>query len=111
MTVSDSAESTPQDPLDELEDNSPPLSEQVKPYQKYGDDELAVALLMYQRQHSAPGLNGHARFGSPADVGANFECPNCEVNVRSVMMPNGPPTACPCCGEVPGMLALGRGPQ
>jgi hypothetical protein len=102
---------TGEDPLGDLELSGPTLAEQVAPYQKYGDDELAVALLEFQRRHSAPGLNGHARFGSPADVGANFECPNCEVNVRSVSKPNGPFTACPCCGENPGMLALGRGPQ
>lgn len=111
MTSNEQSQRDYHDPLDDLEDDYPSLAEQVEPYQKYGDDELAVALLMYQRQHSAPGLNGHARFGSPAAAGATFECPNCEVNVRSVSKPNGPFTRCPCCGENPGMLALGRGPQ
>lgn len=99
------------DPYDDLEYDQPSLSEQVAPYQQYGDAELAVALLEFQKQHSVPGLNESVRVGAPAASGATFECQHCNVNVRGVATPSAPSQRCPCCGERPGMLTLGKGPQ
>lgn len=81
------------DPYDDLEYDQPSLSEQVAPYQQYGDAELAVALLEFQKQHSVPGLNESVRVGAPAASGATFECQHCNVNVRGVATPIGPQSA------------------
>jgi len=92
------------DPLEGYE--PPPLSEQIEPYRPFGDDELAVTLLAFEKRFGGPG-----RTGAVADVGASFYCPNCEENVRSISRPNGPVSTCPLCGEMPGALVLGEGPK
>lgn len=91
------------DPLDEL--GPAPLAEQIEPYRDFGDAELAVTLLAFEKQYGGPGVS------SPAVRGFDYECQNCEENVRGVTRPDGPPMACPLCGEHPGALTLGRGPQ
>jgi hypothetical protein len=94
------------DPLVEVE--PPPLSEQIAPYLTYDSDSddthLAMSLLMYQRKFGGPGV------ASPAKHGADFHCPNCEIDVRGVSK-NGRVQLCPKCGECPGALALGKGPK
>lgn len=91
------------DPLDALE--RPTLREQVEPYLRYGSAELAVYLLQFEQAFGGPTLH------IPADVGADFYCPDCETNVRSICRPGGPFMVCPQCGVEPGMLTLGRGPK
>lgn len=92
---------------DPLDLNEPPsLAEQIEPYREFGDAELAISLLKYQRSFGGPGLPSAA-----ADVGYSFYCPNCEENVRSISRPNGEVSICPLCHELPGMLALGEGPR
>lgn len=90
------------DPLDPY--RLPTLAEQIELYRRYGDTELAIALLNYE-------WFGQGSANSPADVGADFHCPNCEENVRGVSRPRGPYCACPLCGDEPGMLVLGSGPK
>lgn len=91
------------DPLDGYEPR--PLREQIEPYEKYGDAELAVTLLLFEKKNSNPGIN------TPANVGFTYYCPTCEENVRQVS--RGPESVgkCPLCGEWPGALALGSGPK
>ena len=91
------------DPLDALE--HPTLREQVEPYLRYGSAELAIYLLHFEKSFGGPGLH------APANVGAEFHCPQCKENVRSIARPGGPFMACPLCGLEPGMLTLGRGPK
>lgn len=106
-----------EDPLDGIE--PPPLKEQIAPYREYGDTELALALLYFQKreQVGVPALDdgsGHGRFAvnsCPADAGFDYECQNCEENVRGVSRDASSVLACPLCGETPGMLTLGSGPQ
>ena len=102
------------DPLDEIE--WPTLAEQIEPYRKYGDSELAVSLLGFQRrfQVSIPALTtgSVATFEAgcrPADVGADYVCENCDEAVRGVSKPGEGVLLCPLCGETPGMLTLGTG--
>lgn len=104
------------DPLDALD--HPTLAECIEPYRKYGDTELAVALLAFGRRFSAgvPSLKRgelgqFAVRGQPANVGFDYYCPDCEENVRGVRRPSESLLACPLCGEEPGMLTLGRGPK
>lgn len=103
------------DPLDAIE--HPTLAERIKPYRKYGDSELALSLLHFQQreQIGIPSLNRDSKSfevdSQPANVGYEFECPNCNENVRSVSIPNKGLTLCPLCLQNPGMLALGKGPQ
>lgn len=92
------------DPLDGMQ-RAPPLRDQLAPYLGFGDAELAVSLLAYQKMHPTQA------FGSPADVGADYHCPDCEKDVRGVSRPDDPGRRCPICGELPGMLVLGRGPE
>lgn len=104
------------DRVDPLEDHEPPsLADQLRPYRKYGDDELAVALLGFQRrfQVAVPSIGSdHATFAArcqPAEVGAEFVCDDCEKPVRSVAIPGAGVCRCRLCGETPGMATLGRG--
>lgn len=90
------------DPLDNLK--RPTLAEQVAPYAVYGDAELALSLLAYERQYGGPG------FSAPATAGFDYHCPDCEENVCGVMTTE-TVVACPLCGRDPGMLTLGRGPK
>lgn len=91
------------DPLDLHEPE--PLSEQVEPYQQYGDDELAVALLGFSKKFGGPGI------ATPCVALADYHCQNCDEDVRGVSRPDGDVLECPICGEIPGMLTLGRGPN
>lgn len=95
-----SKEST--DPLDGLE--HPTLSERIEPYRDYGDTELALSLWHYEKAYGGNGI------AAPANHGFDFHCSNCEENVRGVSARE-KILACPICGETPGMLTLGRGPQ
>lgn len=80
----------------------PDLSEQLQPYRRYGDAELAVTLLAFQRRYGGPGIS------TPADVGPDYHCENCDKDVRGVSRPNGDVFVCPFCGETPGFLGVGR---
>lgn len=91
------------DPLDDIE--FPTLAEQIEPYRQFGDTELALSLLSFAKHYGTPGIS------RPADVGADYHCPDCEENVRGVSRPSGGVVACPLCGEEPGMLTLGKGPK
>lgn len=102
------------DPLDAIE--HPTLADQVKPYQKYGDDELAVALLHFQKKFESglPALNSNeaTTFQArcrPADTGASYICEDCQEPVRGVAIPGRGVQICPLCSETPSMLELGRG--
>lgn len=90
------------DPLDDLE--MPTLREQLEPYRYLGDAELELTLLGFSKQFGGPGI------ARPADCGADYHCPECGENVRGVSG-SGTVLACPICGEQPGMLTLGRGPE
>lgn len=105
------------DPLDELE--RPKLADQIEPYREYGDTDLALALLHFQKREavSVPALKNPSDLAlfeansQPANVGFDYYCESCEENVRGVSRPNGEVLQCPLCGEGPGMLTLGRGPK
>lgn len=92
----------PKDPLDGYE--PPPLAEQIEPYRDYGDDELAVALLAFERSFGGPGIS------APCKRGADYHCPNCEADVRGITL-DGQVLRCPLCGETPGALTIGTGPK
>lgn len=102
------------DPLDEIQ--VPTLAEQIAPYRKYGDTELALALLHFQKQEGigVPALtdgSSMSRFcvnSQPANAGATFYCEECEENVRQVSRPDNL-VFCPLCRQRPGMDTLGRG--
>lgn len=102
-----------QDPLDAYE--PPSLAEQVEPYRKYGDGELAVALLHFGKKfgRGVPALSS-GEIGTfevrcqPANTGATHVCSTCDEEVRLVVRPDGP-FRCPACGERVGVLELGRG--
>ena len=64
-----------EDPLKEMDLFS--LSEQVDPYRKYGDMELALTLLQNDKQHGGAGLPP-----SPADHGPDYICQNCDEAVK-----------------------------
>jgi len=91
-----------EDPLNSYE--PPPLAEQIVPYRRFGDDELALTLLAFSKKFGGPGI------ATPADTGMSFYCPGCEENVRHVTRPD-EVMVCPLCGERPGILAIGRGPR
>lgn len=93
------------DPLDDPVSEPPSLREQVEPYLKYGDAELAVSLLNFQKRFGGPGI------ARPALRGADYHCPECEVNVRGVSRSAETLLSCPICGTQPGMLTLGSGPK
>lgn len=103
------------DPYDDLE--QPTLAEEIEPYRAYGDTELALSLLAFHRQHAvAIGTLGSPADRMtfdvrcrPADVGADFHCPDCDKTVRAVSRPDGGVCRCPLCGDTPSMVALGRG--
>lgn len=103
------------DPLDDIE--QPSLAEQVEPYRKYGDTELALSLLSFHKPFatsvSALGFDGEtAQFdvrARPDDTGANYECQHCNEPVRGVSRPGEDILHCPLCGEFPGALTLRRG--
>lgn len=103
-----------QDPLDAYE--PPPLAEQVEPYLEYGDAELAVSLLSFEKTFAVavPSLaDGSQRSPfdvrcQPANTGATHTCTDCETDVRLVSRP-GEPFRCPACGRRVGALELGRG--
>lgn len=65
--------------------------------------EVADALRMYEQKFSSCGI------ASPCSVGADFHCPDCDLDVRGVVRDN-KILLCPICGNFPGALALGRGP-
>lgn len=102
--------------VDPLEDHMPPsLANQLRPYRKYGNDELAVTLFGFQRrfQIAVPSLGSdHGAFAvrcRPEDADADFVCGDCEELVRSVAIPGEGVCRCPLCGEMLGMATLGRG--
>lgn len=93
------------DPLEGYE--PPPLREQIEPYLNYGGEQLAIHLLHFAKKYGGPGVPP-----SPADHEADYYCPNCEENVKSITSPSlDKMCACPMCGEFPGALTLGTGPQ
>lgn len=106
------------DPLDAIE--HPTLAEQVEPYRKYGDGELAISLLHFQKRE-AVGVPPLKQSGTdaatfavqsqPANVGFSYHCPSCKENVRQVTRSPESVGKCPMCGKHPGMLALGEGPK
>lgn len=107
-----------EDPLDGIE--PPPLIDQIAPYRKYGDTELAVSLLAFGKREGAgvPMLRDSGESigtfqvnSQPAAAGADYFCENCEENVRGVSRSASTILTCPLCGEQPGMLTLGRGPK
>jgi hypothetical protein len=103
-----------EDPLDAIE--GPTLNEQIEPYRRYGDTELAITLLSFQKQNQigVPCLGEGAAFdvsSQPAKTGYDFYCPDCECNVRGVSKSTSEVCLCPLCGDTPGILALGRGPR
>lgn len=81
----------------------PTYAEQVRPYKKFGDGELAVSLYMFARKFGGPGI------GSPAARGADYHCPECDADVRGVSI-DGEVLLCPMCHHQPGLLTLGTGP-
>jgi rubrerythrin len=103
------------DPLEDYEP-APPLAEQIRPYRKYGDTELALALLAFGKREAMtlPALKpADAEERSPFDVpsqpataGADYHCPECDTEVRLVYRPDN--ASCPACGAPPSALALGR---
>lgn len=93
----------PIDPLDRID--TPTLAEQIEPYRKYGDTELALSLLYFEKCNAGPSLN------TPAATGFTYHCAECEENVRAVSRPRGELLACPLCGVFPGARILGEGPK
>lgn len=66
---------------------------------------LLKALADFKKHYGGPGIP------RPAVAGADYRCPNCDDNVRGVPGDDGSVMVCPMCGEVPGALTIGRGPQ
>ena len=91
------------DPLENIE--HPTLAERIEPYRRYGDPALALYLWHYEKYYGDCGI------ASPAVRGADYHCPDCEENVRAVSLPDGQVLRCPLCGETPGLLTIGAGPQ
>lgn len=83
----------------------PELTEQLRPYRRYGDDELAVTLLAFQKHFGGAGIS------APADAGPDYHCETCQKDVRGVSRPNGDVLVCPFCGNAPGTRTIDRGPQ
>lgn len=107
-------DSDPDDPLAHYQAITP-LKEQIEPYRDYGDTELAIALLCFGKREAQtlPNLRSDYEDRStfdvpsqPADVGANYECPECGEEVRLVHRQDA--CTCPACGAGVSMLALGE---
>lgn len=88
-----------------MTERTDPLREQIAPYREFGDVELAVTLLAFEKTFGGPGIH------NPATAGQHYHCPNCEEDVRGVSRDMESIIACPLCGDTPGLLVLGRGTE
>lgn len=66
---------------------------------------LRKSLSDFEKHYGGTGLP------RPAVAGADYRCPNCDENVRGVSGDDGSVLNCPICGDAPGALTIGRGPQ
>ena len=69
------------------------------------DRAVSRALERFEQHYGGIPLPSPARHDQ-----ADYHCPNCETDVRGIT-DGDRVLACPCCGETPGALVIGRGPK